>query len=111
MREIAIKKHEVITFKGEALDYKFLRCCVKHDSIGLFKDGHLITLDVHLGDIEETLEIGGIRFIFDEGNLRTILFNTAGRTDSFDTNSRELLHQIYQEISWTRSLLPELRSR
>src|SRR5690554_1977833 len=111
MREITIRKYEEITFKGENLDCKFLRCCVKHDSAGIFKDGNLITLDVHLADVEETLDIEGVRFIFDEGDLTTFIFNTAGCIDSYDTTSRELLHQIYDEISWTRSLIPELRRR
>lgn len=111
MREITIRKYEEITFKGESLDYKFLRCYVKHDSAGLFKDGNLITIDVHLVDIKDTLEIGGTRFIFDELDLRKILFNTTGCMGSYDTSSRELLHQIYDEISWTRSLIPELRNR
>ena len=111
MREITIRKYEEITFKGENLDYKFLRCCVKHDSAGLFKDGNLITLDVNISDIEDTWEIGEIRFICDELDLRKILFNTTGCIGSYDTSSRELLHQIYDEISWTQSLIPELRNR
>ncbi|MDW7748416.1 hypothetical protein [Halomonas sp.] len=111
MREITIKMYEEITFKGEKLDYKFLRCCVKHDSSGLFHNGSLITLDVHLGDIEDNLDIGGIRFIFNKENSSMFFINPAGLVDSYDTTSRELLHQIYDEISWTRSLLPELRCR
>lgn len=111
MREITIREYEEITFKGESLDYKFLRCCVKHDSAGLFKYGNLITIDVHLVDIKDTLEIGEIRFIFDELDFRKILFNTTGCIGSYDTSSRELLHQIYDEISWAQSLIPELRNR
>lgn len=106
MREITISKYEAITFKGETLDYYFIRCCVENDSMGLFYSGCLVSLDVMSNEIGEFLDIGEIKLIFNQGNDDLSDF---GIIDIFETSSQKFLNQLYEELSMTQMLLPELK--
>ncbi|PXX89411.1 hypothetical protein CR158_10695 [Halomonas heilongjiangensis] len=74
--------------------------------MGLFYCGSLISFDVMSADIGDTLDIGGVRLIFNKEHNNFFVIDTF---DSFDTSSHELLHQIYDEISMTQVLLPEMK--